>query len=186
MRRKSDRREFELPGQYEYHYSRDERLDSAPEEVRNPSWRRTGILKGNKPLKIMLLDLVVIVVGFTIVTQVLPLIRRERTLAGYRLTFSAFAYDADTLLTLRAVSTARIGQTEPALVRVRFGAVADVRGAEPEEGEVIEVQEPLSGVPGEETAVRGRLPGTAGAKRVFAEVTIRGETHRLETPVRRE
>lgn len=186
MKRKPDRRELELPEQYEYHYSREERLGMAPKEVQDPSWRRTGILRGNKPLKIMLIDLLVIVIGFTLVTQILPLIRRDRTLAGYRLTLSAFAYDADLLITLRAERPARSRQSDPTEVTVRFGVVTDARGAGNERNESVEVRERLSGTAEEPTAVRARLPGAAGTKQVYAEVTISGETRRLETPVRRE
>ena len=184
MKRKPDRRELELPEQYEYHYSREERLGMAPKEVQDPSWRRTGILRGNKPLKIMLIDLLVIVIGFTLVTQILPLIRRDRTLAGYRLTLSAFAYDADLLITLRAERPARSRQS----IDQGYGAVrrGDGRpGAGNERNESVEVRERLSGTAEE------RLPCGAAAWRGRYETGVRrgddsGETRRLETPVRRE
>lgn len=164
--------ESRQPGEYFFHYHRDEREQGLKDDVRNR--RHLGFFARNRHLTLIFVDILVICLVFLFIY---PYIRMgEREIAGYRADLSVSQFDRTILVAVK------ISPPE-----------AEDRGEELSPGEVELIlkvlpegrQSRLYGIlnPAEPTVFRARIPLRAGDQQVEARLLAAGEELNLSSDI---
>jgi hypothetical protein len=94
-----EREEYRNPGEMVFHYNRGDRVKSLSPEVQNR--KPKGILKGNRGLIILLIDILLIIILYVVLT---PLLRGPGDSVikdGYRFSLEAFVYKQECLVRVK-------------------------------------------------------------------------------------
>ena len=165
-------------GQLNYHYNRKEREVSAARNLGKP--QKSGILKGNRSLLVLLLDVVLILIIMAVFRFVIPLFAGQTALGGYSLSLSGFIYDDQIYGTLKVHKKAG-DQTGPAdinIVEIVF------KTADSEDGLLVSDLLPVDSE--KDRFIREVLPNKGQATRLTAEVSIDGMKKILHTDLKAE
>lgn len=143
-----------------FHYNREDRLSR--EGAPDLSKRKGGILKGNRSLTILLLDILLLVLIAFVVIGLFQRSSYKGKLDGYALTLGALAYQdaAYVTLTLESLKAA----VAPPRAFVKFY----LSGSD----EVLFVSEVLPFKEGEKIVLKGSLPLYGNEEEILAEVKI--------------
>jgi hypothetical protein len=136
------------PDQVRFHYDREERIQYLSHYTRNIGGKPKGILRGNRSLTILLVDILVIVLIYVIFSLFGGISSTIKANSGYTLGFNGFLHDDKVYLSLKV--TAR-------------------RNQESLDNEMIEVVFSL-GRNGDELTVLEILPEEKGGSRVLRAV----------------
>jgi hypothetical protein len=94
-----DREEYRNPGEMVFHYNREERIKSLSSEIRDR--KPKGILKGNRSLLILLIDILVIIILYVLLTPLLRGPGDSVVKEGYRFSLEAFVYNQECLVRVK-------------------------------------------------------------------------------------
>ena len=147
-----------MSGNFDYHYSRKERLGmpGAP----GPADGSRSLFRRNRGLMILLIDIIVIVIAVILYRQFLYEPAYSAELAGYRVALRGFAIEDRVIVDLRITGTARAEPAAQRLFAVFRAGRAETR---------LSAELPAAG---ESTGVTGVLLGAGSPSQVEAEVSI--------------
>lgn len=94
-----EREEYRNPGEMVFHYNREDRMKSLSPEIQNR--KPKSILKGNRSLIILLIDILVIIILYVILTPLLRGPGETVVQEGYRFGLEAFVYNQECLVRLK-------------------------------------------------------------------------------------
>ena len=163
------------PGELHYHYSREERTASLPENMREPRGRR-GIFRGNRSLLITLIDvafLVILVVVFSLISRIMG---DNTVLPGYTVSANASAFGDRVLVSVKVQSREEKSTAEA--VRIRIGY--------PESNNRVELNDYLPAEKRVEQIYRGSLPGDASQDEVRITFYSRSAMGSITTNIKEE
>ena len=165
------------PGEYGYHYNRDDREAMLSEETRRVL-KKSKMFTINKRNMIILADIAVIVL-FTMIFAPFALGGRNNlSFQGYKTALKAYEFDGKILVSLKVEA-----KKEDGLVNDLITAVFSSEGSDA----LVEQVDTLPVTPSEPRIIRVEIPST-GQKRekVYAEVEINGKKRKLSVKARAE
>jgi hypothetical protein len=165
--------ESRSPGDFAYHYNREERESRLPEYMREPQTR--GFWGRNRHLMIIFVDILVIALVFMFL---LPYIRGgNRVLGGYSFSLKLVNFDGMILASLKAERESGAEETAGTEdVTVRFLVLP--------EGRQIRIYDVLQ--PDRDNLIRGRIPLQEGDRLVRVEISFNNETLIMEEEIPEE
>lgn len=174
----SDVPESHEPGQFTYHYNRDERVSKLPKQIQDRLAGKLpgGIFRRNRSLLITLISLIIIALVWFVL---LPLLRTPSSgvLEGNRFTLAAFAYESRALISLKVAPEGR-GRPSAPIFTARFSAAQG--------GASVEAEGNLSAGGTSPQILRASLPLIPGMHSIQCLVSIGGRSLSLEARVRGE
>ncbi len=93
------KRETKKPGEYYYHYNKEEREKNLSHEIKNRQKRR--FLQFNRSLFIIMMDIVIIVIVFIILRPFLQKEHEADVLSGYSLELKGFIFEEKAYISLK-------------------------------------------------------------------------------------
>ena len=171
----SERKETEYPGQLHFHYNREERYSTLSPDVVDRDSKRRGSFRKNRPLVILLLDVLLVIVLYFIISPMLRRYAASTDINGYELQMRAFLFEESTFVSVQIEADAPVKETEQNLVTIQFTL---------EEEEVTEeLIDVLPAAEGESRMYRARLPGGKGKKNAYADVRIGDSSATLKAEI---
>ncbi|MBN2509594.1 MAG: hypothetical protein JXB03_04930 [Spirochaetales bacterium] len=165
------------PGQYEYHYNKDERLERQSEWLKH--YRRpVSFYQRNRMTIIIFADIVFIALVF-LVFNPFSLLGSPK-LAGYRVSARAFYYREEALVTITLQGSDKDagngGDGEAVLVELLYDR----------DGEQQSVAVRDTAATGGETKIRSSIALPDPPDIILARITISGDTRELKIPLEKE
>ncbi|RKX77343.1 MAG: hypothetical protein DRP87_09445 [Spirochaetes bacterium] len=164
-----------------FHYNREERMKRLSSEIKYGT-RKGGILKGNRSLIILLLDVLLIIIIYVIINFFTGA-ERTPVVDGYSFSFRGFLFEEEANLSLKITRVEDFESTENELtddnlVEVVFSA----------EGKNIEqrIVELLPERKGETRIVRGKLNIQTSDILIYADISFNNRNLRLSTTIKPE
>jgi hypothetical protein len=165
-------------GQLNYHYDRYEREGSAARNLGKP--RKSGILKGNRSLLVLLLDVILILVILAVFRFVIPLFAGQTALGGYSISLKGFIYDNQIYATLKIHK--KIGEES----RTPDTNIVEVTFKTADGENELQVSDLLPLHSEQDRFIREVLPYKGQATRLSVKVSIDEKTKTLHTDLKIE
>ncbi len=174
----NDAPESQEPGQFTYHYNREERVSKLPREIQDRLAGRLpgGIFRRNRSLLITLISLGAIAVVWFVLLPLLQT-RASGVLEGNRFTLEAFAYENKVLISLKAAPVGKGAPSAPGFT-ARFSALPG--------GGSVEAEGSVGRAAAASQILRASLPLGPSVRTVECVVSIGGKSLSLKTPLRPE
>ncbi len=163
------------PGAPRFHYDREERTASLPEDLQDARGKR-NLFKGNRSLLITLIDvafLVILVVVFSVVSRLLG---DNTVLPNYTVSAGATAFGERVLVSVKI--QAREDRDVAEAVRIRIGY--------PGSGDRVELNDFLPAEKGNEEIYRGSLLGDASEQEVRITLYTQSAMGSINTRIKEE
>lgn len=157
-----------------FHYNREERMASLPEDTGER--RRRGIFRGNRSLLITLIDVVFLVVLVAVFSVVSRMMGDATLIRGYSVTARAMLFDDRVLVSVKISS--REDTEVPEAIRIRFGYPAG--------DERVEISDFLPEGKKEERIYRGALERDARYSKVVIDFVTDDERASMTANIRAE
>ena len=160
---------------YQYHYNREERLSKNPNLPENPG--KTGWLKGNKGLVIVLIEILVLVLVFALVYPFFARKKGEIEYEGYSFSLKALRFGNDVLVSVKILASAEEAKSSSDLVfcdvLMQAGNVS------------LKERWPLP-VPGREVIFRAVIEAPGPAKTLKAQIILGEKELFITCPIQEE
>lgn len=167
-----EREEFKETGKLHFHYDREDRIKNLA-GARPEQTGIKGLFRRNRSLFITLLDVLVLIILFVIVTFIFKTRSAAEPIPGYSISARAATFD-DRLLINTTFTAVRDSENEPSGVRVVLSHGNVSRQ---------ELMDVLPGKEGEQRVVRGTLPIKSSEKKVLIEIFSGEHTAKLDIKI---
>lgn len=165
------------PGQYQFHYNREEREAMLSEETKRVL-TKTKLFTLNKRNMIILADIAVIILFTMIFLPITMGLKSNTKIDGFRSTIRAYEYDGKVLISLR-VKAPENNPNEAGIVLVKFSA----EGADA----VVEAVDLLPSEVDKDRILRAEFDSAdVDGSRVEAVVEINGKSRKVSSPIKDE
>jgi hypothetical protein len=167
-----EREEIKEAGKLHFHYDREARLKNLSNALPEQTGTK-GLFRRNRSLFITLLDVLVLIILFVIVTLLFRTRSAAEPIPGYGVTVSAAAFE-DRILINTTFTAVKDSEDAPSGVRVVLSHGDTSRQ------EILDV---LPGKEGEQRIVRGTLPIKSPEKKVLIEIFSGEHSAKLDVKI---
>ncbi len=166
------------PDQVRFHYNREERRQNLSHYTRNLGRKPKGILRGNRSLGILLVDILVIILIYVIFSFFGGITSTSKINSGYTLGFNGFSYDDKIYLSLRITARRNQESLDNKMIEAVFSLGR--------QGDELTVMEILPEEKGDSRVLRAVFDTDDGRKAALVKVRFLGKGFSMKTRIQAE